>query len=426
MRWRVRPRTIGGEIEVPGDKSIAHRALMVGALAEGETRVIGLPDGEDVHSTQRCLATCGVHFDHNHDYVSIRAPEAMTEPSQPLDAGNSGTTMRLLAGILAGRPFESTLVGDASLSRRPMERVAEPLRQMGARVESHEGFPPLWITGGELAPLQYVSPIPSAQVKSAILFAGLSAPGMTSVTEPAPSRDHTERMLAATGIDIQRRNGTVHISGGRKPRAFVIVIPGDISAAAFFLVAGALTGGRVTVRNVGVNPTRAGILEALDRMGASIEIRGRREEMGEPVADITVTGPVTKSIVIEGGEVPALIDEIPLLALLATRPNGRSVIRGASELRVKESDRLAATARVLGALGARVRELPDGLIVDGGAILKGEAIESGGDHRIAMMAAVAGTVALGQTVIGDAEACVVSYPGFAVALRALGGSIDEV
>lgn len=424
MKWHVNGADIGGTVEVPGDKSIGHRALMVAALASRRSRIHNLPDGGDVRSTERCLTGCGVIVDRSPGTVSVIPPANIHARREPLDAGNSGTTMRLLAGILAGLPGPARLVGDRSLSRRPMERVAEPLRRMGARVDTRGGYPPLHIDGGHLRAIAYRLPLASAQVKSAILLAGLFAEGQTSVTEPEPSRDHTERMLGSLGVDVCRAGNTVSISGGRRPNAFEMTVPGDASSAAFFLCAAALTGGTVTVRCVGLNETRSGLLRVLERMGARVVVTGERVQLDEPVGDVTVSGRVMRPVTVEAGEVPGLIDEIPLVALLATQAPGSSVIRGAAELRVKESDRLRATAEILTAFGATVRELPDGLEIAGGMALAGARITSRGDHRLAMMGAVAGCAARGETVIEEAEASSVSYPGFVDALRTIGGVIN--
>ncbi len=424
MRWYIDGSDISGAVEVPGDKSIGHRALMIGALASGSSRIRNLPDGGDVRSTERCLVQCGVTVQRSPSVVSVIPPDDLHVPAGPLDAGNSGTTMRLLSGILAGLPGSTRLIGDDSLSRRPMERVAEPLRRMGARILTQGGYPPLQIDGGNLSAIAYDLPVASAQVKSAILLAGLFVEGQTSVTEPGLSRDHTERMLLSLGVDIWRDGKTVALSGGRRPHAFEMTVPGDASSAAFFLCAGALAGGPVTVRNVGLNETRAGLLRVLERMGTQVVVTGEKVEHGEPVGDVTVIGRVTKPVTVEADEVPGLIDEIPLVALLATRAPGPSVIRGAAELRVKESDRLRATAGILSAFGATVRELPDGLEIMGGTDLAGARITSRGDHRMAMMGAVAGCVARGRTVIEGAEASSISYPGFTDAWRRIGGVID--
>lgn len=424
MRWIIQPGEVGGALEVPGDKSIGHRVLMVGALADGPSRITNLPDGGDVRSTERCLRDCGARFEHSGPVVTVVGSGTLRSPNDSLDAGNSGTTMRLLSGILAGSPVRARLAGDESLSRRPMERVAEPLRRMGACIETRDGYPPLDIEGSELSPIAYDLPVASAQVKSAILFAGLFAAGETSLTEPSPSRDHTERLLGALGVPIAREGNTVRIQGGTRPQPFSMTVPGDASSAAFFLTAAALTGGTVTVRNVILNPTRSGLLRILEHMGAQVEVADERLQLGEPIGDLTVQGPVTRPVTVEASEVPGLIDEVPLVALLATQTPGRSVIHGAGELRVKESDRLRATTEILNGFGADVREMPDGLEIAGGTPLVGTRLTSRGDHRMAMLGAVAGSVARGETVVEGAEISAISYPGFVAAWRSIGGLID--
>jgi 3-phosphoshikimate 1-carboxyvinyltransferase len=350
----------------------------------------------------------------------------LQQPERHLDAGNSGTTMRLLAGILSGQPFHSCLDGDDSLRRRPMGRVIEPLARMGATIRSDGGRAPLAIDGGELRPIRYTLPVASAQVKSAILLAGLFARGTTEVVEPVPARDHTERMLTATGVPVSREGNTVEIKGGVRPSPFTLSVPGDISSAAFLLAGAALTGGEVTVANVGVNRTRTGFLNVLERMGAQVDITGERCEAGEPIADVTVRGASRRPVTLGAEEVPALIDELPLVALLATQAEGASVVSGAAELRVKESDRIATVTAQLRRLGAEIEELPDGFAVRGPVRLAGAAVDSGGDHRLAMLLAIAGCLASGETIVEGAEASAVSYPGFERGLGALGGRIDVI
>lgn len=424
MRWLVRPSDIGGVVDVPGDKSIGHRALMIAALASGPSRIHNLPNGGDVRSTERCLRGCGVSFERSIETLTVDAPEGLCAPNATLDAGNSGTTMRLLSGVLAGLPGWARLVGDESLTRRPMERVAEPLRMMGARVVTRDGYPPLDLHGGNLHPISYDLPVASAQVKSAILLAGLFAEGETTVSEPAASRDHTERMLASVGVDVRRHCNTVSLRGGRKPVPFETTVPGDASSAAFFLAAAALTGGTVTVRNVSLNETRSGLLRVLERMGTTVTVTFERTQLGEAVGDVTVSGGVVRPVTVDAGDVPSMIDEIPLVALLAARVGGVSTIGGAAELRVKESDRLRATAEILTGFGADVREMPDGLRIVGGRNLIGTAVASRGDHRMAMLGAIAGCVARGETVIEGAEASSISYPGFIRAWQNIGGRVD--
>ena len=428
-------RRIAGEVRVPGDKSISHRALMLAALAQGESVVRGLAPGKDVRSTARCLRALGVEISleaskasaGNEDFMAIIGGvglHGLRPPRAPLDAGNSGTTMRLLAGILAGQPFESVLTGDESLCRRPMGRIVEPLRRMGAQVESRDGHAPLRIQGppeGRLRAISYELPVPSAQVKSCVLLAGLYAEGFTTVAEPVPTRDHTERLLARLGVPIQRCEHRVTIAGPVKEELepLEMRVPGDLSSAAFLIATAVLLpGSELLLRDVGVNPTRAGFLDALLRMGAPVEMLNEREEGGEPVADLLVRGASgLRAIELKEEEIPRLIDEVPLLAVLATQAEGVTVIRGAKELRVKETDRIRAIAFNLKRMGARVEELPDGLIIEGPQRLRGARLESFNDHRIAMAFAVAGLVAAGETIIEGAEWAGVSYPSFFEALE---------
>lgn len=426
MRWLVSRSEVGGEIEVPGDKSIGHRALMLAALAGGESHIDRLPDGQDVRSTATCLRALGTGIEVDRTATRVRATGELRQPLTPLDAGNSGTTARLLTGILAGQRFRACLTGDASLRRRPMDRVVDPLQRMGARITTTDGRAPLDITGTQLMGTTYTLPIPSAQVKSAVLLAGLFAEGDTVVREPVPSRDHTERMLRATGVSVDRQREMVRVRGGARPAPFHLRVPGDASSAAFFLAAAAITGGEVTVRNVGVNPTRAGFLRVLERMGARITVTPKRDEAGEPVGDVRCAGQELAPIEIDGPEIPLLVDEIPLVALLATQAGGMSRVRGAGELRHKETDRIATVGAALRALGADLDELPDGFTIRGPTSLRGARVESAGDHRLAMLLAVAGCVAAGETLIEGAAAAAVSYPRFASDFAALGARITDV
>ena len=439
---RVRPsRGLRGTLRAPGDKSISHRAALLAAAAGGRVVLEGYAPGMDAASTLACLAALGVTVERpSPDRVILRSPGAggWRPPAAPLDAGNSGTTMRLLLGLLAARPFTATLTGDASLRRRPMDRVAEPLRRMGARIDGAEGgrYAPLTVRGGPLRGIHHDSPVASAQVKSALLLAGLYAAGRTSVREPAPSRDHTERLLPVFGVRVERDGTRVAVEGGQvlvaPPR---LRIPGDPSAAAFYLAAGCLCpDSEITVLDVGVNPTRTGFLEVLDAMGARIERRpvdpvedGERDPAGgEPAAHLTARPAELRAVDIGGDLVPRLIDEIPILAVLATQARGVTRIRDAAELRVKETDRLRALAEELARLGARVEERPDGLDIYGPTRLRGAACSSRGDHRMAMALAVAGLVADGETVIAGAGAAAVSDPGFFHNLRRLGAEVHGV
>jgi 3-phosphoshikimate 1-carboxyvinyltransferase len=420
-------RRLRGRVDVPGDKSISHRAALLGALAEGVTEIRGFLEAEDCLRTLGAVEALGVE-------VTRKGPgeyrlagggrAAMTEPSDVVDCGNSGTTVRLLMGVLTGQPFWTILTGDGSLRRRPMARVAEPLRQMGATVvgRSEGGRLPLAIRGTErVRAARFTLPVASAQVKSAILLAGLFADGDVTVTEPAQSRDHSERMLRLFGARVETRDLTTTISPGRL-RGASVTVPGDISSAAFLLVAGLLVpDARVTLTAVGLNPTRTGVLETLSAMGAGLEVVADAQTGGEPSGAITAATSALGGGTVGGALVPRLIDEVPALAVAAALARGRTEIRDAAELRVKESDRVAALARGLGAMGASITERSDGLVIEGGATLQGAAVASGGDHRIAMALAVAGLVAEGETVVDDTACVATSFPQFVDALNALAG-----
>ena len=418
--------SLQGRIRVPGDKSISHRALMLGAIAEGETQIQGLLLGEDPRSTAACFRALGAEIsDLNTELVTVKGIGLgnFQEPINVLDAGNSGTTMRLMLGLLASHPGRFfTVTGDSSLRSRPMSRVVKPLQQMGARIWGRKGntLAPLAIQGQALQPIHYHSPIASAQVKSCILLAGLNTEGQTTVTEPALSRDHSERMLRAYGaeLSIDPDTNSVTITGGAKLYGQTVIVPGDISSAAFWLVAGAIVpGSDLVVENVGVNPTRTGILEALELMGADIQLENQREVAGEPVADIRVRSGGLKSCTIAGDIIPRLIDEIPILAVAAAFAEGTTIIRDAEELRVKESDRITVMAQQLNKMGAKISELPDGMEITGGTPLVGAAVDSHTDHRIAMSLAIAALNAIGTTTIHRAEAAAISYPNFTITLR---------
>jgi 3-phosphoshikimate 1-carboxyvinyltransferase len=415
--------SLAGRVRVPGDKSISHRALLFGAIAEGDTRIEGLLPAEDPLSTAACLRAMGVGVS------EIRAGEPVLvqgvgldgfqEPNNVLDCGNSGTTMRLMLGLLAGRAGRHfVLTGDSSLRRRPMRRVGGPLAEMGASIHGREGgnLAPLAIAGQHLHGATIRTPVASAQVKSAILLAALTANGPTTVIEPALSRDHSERMLRAFGADlvVGGLGGTeVTVCPGPSLRGQEVVVPGDISSAAFWLVAGAITpGAALTIENVGLNPSRTGILEVLAQMGAAIEVLNPRDVAGEPVGDLRVVHGPLRAFTIGGDLIPRLVDEIPVLAVAACCAEGVSRISGAEELRVKETDRLAVMARHLGAMGARLEEHADGLTIQGITPLQGAEVDSETDHRVAMSLAVASLVATGETRLRDSAAAAVSYPGF--------------
>lgn len=418
---------IAGTVVLPADKSVAHRAALFAALAEGRSEIVGYSEAEDPQSTLACLRALGVRIEDGPDGRLVVHGGTLTEAPGALDCGNSGTTMRLLAGVLAGQPFASTLVGDASLSGRPMGRVVDPLRLMGARVDMTDGHAPLCLGAARLRGITYRLPVASAQVKSAVLLAGLFAEGVTTVVEPVASRDHTERMLE---IDVMEVGGERHLSveGGFRPAARTFVVPRDVSAAAFFLVAGSIAEAALLDMNaVGLNPTRSAVVDVLRAMGADIEASNERERGGEPLADLRVEGGAgLTGVEIGGALIPNLIDEIPVLAVAAACAEGRTVIRDAAELRVKETDRIEATAAFLRAMGAAVEERPDGLVIDGGRPLRGATVDACGDHRIAMAAAVAALTATGPTTILGAEAAAVSFPGFWDALEGIATGTVEM
>lgn len=413
-------------LRVPGDKSISHRAVMFGAIANGPTRIDNFLPGADCLRTMECFQRLGVEIERESPTtltVHGRGWQGLREPDQCLDVGNSGTTIRLLLGILAGSPFFSTVYGDASIARRPMDRVVEPLRRMGARIDGRAGgrFTPLAIRGGGLRGIEHDSPVASAQVKSCLLLAGLQAEGWTKVREPHPSRDHTERMLAAFGAELSSEEGTVSVKGGQSLSGCEVRVPGDISSAAFFLAAALMVpGSRVTIRDVGINPTRTGILDVFRSMGAEVIVTPTDHWCGEPVGDVTVTGESLQGVEVGGTMIARLIDEIPILAVVATQAEGRTVIRDAAELKVKETNRIATVASELRKLGASVEETPDGLIIDGPTPLRGALLDSHGDHRIGMAMAIAGLAADGEVRVKGAEAIAVSFPHFAETLEKLG------
>ena len=425
MRIHVTPvRRLRGEVTVPGDKSISHRAALFGALAAGRTEISGFLEGEDCLATLKAVRALGVEVIRKgagHYLLDGGGLAALVEPDDVIDCGNSGTTARLLIGVLAAQPFWSVLTGDASLRRRPMERVAAPLRQMGATVVGRQGG------SRPLRALRFVSPVASAQVKTAVLLAGLWADGPVTVEEPAQSRDHTERMLGAFGAHLSIAGRTVTLHPGGQLRGQAVSVPGDVSSAAFFLAAAAAgPDAAVTVKGVGVNPTRTGLLDVLAQMGARIS----RQESGlglgataaEPAADLRVTSSALRGTVVRGPLIPRLIDEIPALAVTACVAEGVTEIRDAAELRVKESDRIHAIAAELGRMGARVSERADGLQIHGGTRLRGTTVSSGGDHRMAMALVVAGLLADGETVVEDTDCIATSFPGFLDTLNALAGA----
>ncbi|HEU0305740.1 MAG TPA: 3-phosphoshikimate 1-carboxyvinyltransferase [Lysobacter sp.] len=426
MHWIAkRGAALAGSLRVPGDKSVSHRAVMLGAIAEGTTRIRGFLEGEDTRATARVLSQLGVRIDAPSDGERIVhgvGLHGLRGTGVPLDCGNAGTGMRLLAGLLAAQAFDSTLVGDESLSKRPMRRVIDPLAAMGAHVGSEPGgLPPLRIRGGmALRGVETSTPVASAQVKSALLLAGLYADGETVVREPHPTRDYTERMLAAFGWPIEFAPGFARLQGEHRLSAIDVDVPADFSSAAFFIVAATLVpGSALRIEAVGMNPRRTGLLDALRAMGADIREENRHEQGGEPVADLVVRHAPLHGIDVPVDIVPDMIDEFPVLFVAAACAEGRTVVRGAAELRVKESDRIATMAAGLRALGISVEETPDGAVIEGGR-LQGGVVESHGDHRIAMSFAIAAQLAGGEVRINDVENVATSFPGFVELARAAG------
>ncbi|MGI5817620.1 MAG: 3-phosphoshikimate 1-carboxyvinyltransferase [Armatimonadota bacterium] len=422
---------LDGIVRAPGDKSISHRAAMLAAVADGITRIDGFLDCDDCLDTAEALRRLGVSIQPlGTQTLEVHGSglEGLREPGEPLDMGNSGTGLRLLMGLVAGRPMSVTFTGDASLSRRPMDRIAEPLELMGARVEGQgeRCTPPVTVRGGDLGGIEYAPPMASAQVKSAVLLAGLSALGETTVVEVARSRDHTERMLAAMGADIEVEGLRITLRPGRKLQPTSMKVPADLSSAAFALAAGMLVeDSDVLAVDVLLNPTRTGLLEALEAMGANVTVGEAKTMAGESVGKVRARPGALVAAEIAGDLIPRMIDEIPLLAVIATQAEGTTVIRDAAELRVKESDRLAAMADVLGSMGADVTEREDGLEITGPSPLTGATIDSRGDHRVAMSAAVAGLIAEGETIIEGAECITTSYPTFTADLRIIGAECIE-
>ena len=433
MQLTVRsPASLNGDVSVPGDKSISHRALILNAVARGRATVTGLSDGGDVVSTMGCLRAMGVDIQPGNQPGMVAVNGSgwdLEEPKEILDAGNSGTSMRLLSGILAGQSFTSVISGDGSLRSRPMGRVVQPLQQMGATVlgRQHDTLAPLTVRGGSLKGIDYDLPVASAQVKSCIMLAGLSAAGNTVLHQPALSRDHTERMVSAMGGTVVA-DGLTLVVQPTQLTAVDIAVPGDISAAAFWLVAGLChPRARILVKGVGLNPSRTGIIEALEAMGAGdgLKLLDERTEGGEPVADLLVTPSPLSGIEIGGDMIPRILDEIPVLAVAACFAQGDTVIRDAKELRVKESDRIKTTVSELSKLGARIEPREDGMVIHGVGSLKGSACDSQQDHRLAMALGVAGLVAQGDTVISGAEDASISYPSFWEHLAGLSGEDSE-
>ena len=413
---------VRGEIRVPGDKSISHRSIMFGSIANGITKVTGFLRGEDALATLEAFRAMGIQVDDDGETLTIHGKglHGLSEPADVLDCGNSGTSMRLLAGLLAGQDFFSVLSGDKYLRARPMKRVVGPLSQMGAKILGRAGGEkaPLAIQGSKLKGIEYDSPVSSAQIKSAIMLAGLYAEGETVVREPHLSRDHSERMLRHFGATIDSFPGGVRLTGGIELQGRDVAVPGDISSAAFFMVAALIVpGSELLIRGVGVNPTRTGIIDILKGMGGDLELLNPREESGEPVADIRVRHSQLKAMEISGDLVPRAIDEFPVICVAASLAQGKTVVSGAAELRVKETDRIAAMATNLRLAGVEVVETPDGMEITGQATLKGCSSDSFGDHRIAMSMLVAGLAADGETSVSDVDCIATSFPGFIELLK---------
>jgi 3-phosphoshikimate 1-carboxyvinyltransferase len=412
---------IGGKVSVPGDKAISHRLAMLGALADGTTVIRNFAESVDCSSTLECLRRLGVPLEREgtNVYIEGRGLRGLRKPARDLDAGNSGSTVRFMAGLVAGFEFESTFIGDASLSRRPMKRIIDPLRRFGATIEAREdNFLPMTVKGGALAPIEFSMSIASAQVKTAVLFAGLSAGGTTTIHEPVPSRNHTEIALAEFGARIRTRAHTIEIDGGHPLEGQQCLVPGDVSSAAFFMAAAlAVPNSKLRLTGVGLNARRSGFISLLQEMQAKVEIAQLSVAGGEPVGDIIAETSEIVGAEIGGNWIPNIIDEIPVLAVLGTRSQKGIRIRNAAELRAKESDRIHAVATNLRALGAKVEEYPDGLFVPGKQTLSGGIVDSFGDHRIAMAFAVAGLFAKGPVVIQDPSCVAISFPGFFEMLR---------
>ena len=430
MRFQVKPGgSITGRLRAPGDKSMSHRTIMLGSIAEGITEATGFLEGQDALCTVNAFRAMGVTIDGPRDgQVRIQGVglHVLKEPNETLDMGNSGTSIRLISGLLAAQSFDATMTGDASLTKRPMGRVITPLQQMGAVIDSHDERPPLTVRGGQsLKGIHYVMPMASAQVKSCVLLAGLYAEGRTSVIEPAPTRDHTERMLQGFGYAVDSENGVISLSGGGNLQGAQLDIPADISSAAFFLVAASISeGSDLILEHVGINPTRSGVITILTLMGADIEIMNERTVGGEPVADLSVRSAKLKGIEIPEELVPLAIDEFPVLFIAAACADGETVLSGAEELRVKESDRIASMAEGLTRLGIANEVMPDGIRIQGGRMTGGE-IDTYHDHRIAMSFSIAALRANGDIIVNDCDHVATSFPNFASLSKGIGLRITE-
>lgn len=424
LKFQVKPKHLRGKIRVPGDKSISHRSVMFGAVAHGVTSVSNFLLGDDCLSTIACFRKLGVKIDQDGEELKIHGNgfAGLAEPVELLDVGNSGTTIRLMLGILAGRPFFSALQGDSSIGKRPMTRVTKPLKEMGAMIDGRKNgeYTPIAIRGGNLKAINYELPVASAQVKSALIFAGLQAEGITEIMEPSETRDHTERMIRHLGGEIEKNGHVLTVKGGQELTARSIQVPGDISSAAFFLVAGAIVpNSEILLENVGLNPTRTGIIDVLKEMGAQLEIVQMNDEEFEPFGNLIIKTSQLKGTVIEGDIIPRLIDEIPILALLATQAEGTTIIKDAQELKVKETNRIDTVVQELTKLGARVEATEDGMIIHGKTNLTGGKVSSHGDHRIGMMLSIASLICQEEVVLDRPEAIDVSYPDFFTHLESL-------
>ncbi len=421
----IRPaKRLRGSLALPGDKSISHRAVMLASLANGTSVIKNILHSDDTLTTIEAFRALGIDIKESPDEITIigRGLNGLEEPTRPIFMRNSGTSMRLLLGILAGQPFAATLTADKGLAARPMRRVTEPLSMMGAKFEgkNNADYAPITVRGGKLKPIDYVSPVASAQVKSAILLAGLYAGGKTSVTEPSKSRDHTERMLKAFGARVSAEGLKISVEGGANLRAQDIDVPGDISGAAFFMVAATIVkDSSVTLKSIGVNPTRTGIIDILNKMGAKIAIENAREAASEPVADITIESSELRGAVIEGDLIPRSIDELPVVMVAAAYARGTTIIKGAQELKVKETDRISSMAANLKNMGAKFNLKGDDIVIEGTGALNGITAMSFGDHRTAMSIAVAGLAAKGDTTIDDTACIAKSYPNFLKDLNSL-------
>jgi 3-phosphoshikimate 1-carboxyvinyltransferase len=417
-KYSVEPASsLKGEIHVPGDKSISHRAVMLGAISKGDTTIENFLKADDCLHTIECFKKMGIEVEVTDDKVIVHGKglRGLKEPTNILDVGNSGTSIRLLLGIISAQKFHATLTGDESIRRRPMGRVIEPLKKMGAKIHGrdHDTLAPLTVMGSDLKAITYNMPVASAQVKSAILLAGLFANGTTIVNEKEPTRDHSERMMEYFGAKIKVNGNSISIEGGHELSGQNVFVPGDISSAAFPMVAALIIpGSDITIRNIGVNPGRTGLLDVLHRMGADIEVQNERMMSNEPVADIRVKYSSLKAIELSGSIMPRLIDEIPIIAVVASQATGKTVIKGANELRVKESDRIKTTVKELKRLGANIEELADGMVIYGPSKLRGAVCQSYNDHRIAMISAIAGMAAIGRTTVEKVECVETSFPSF--------------